>query len=193
MTPRLSRRQGRVLALAILIAAVAAIGAGVVLPLHAALEGQRETVQSQVKLLAAYRSAVAQRPAMATELKALKSAQATTAGLIDGATTALAAARLQMDMKKIVEAHGGEIRSAQNLPAALAEGFETVELRYDITLPMKALGPVVYEIETHTPYLFIDGVDIHAPEALSSDQQPAQDPMLSVRWDVRAYRRAETP
>jgi len=193
MSLRLSPRRGRGLALAILVAAAAAVGLAIALPLQGTIEARRKTVQSQLKLLAAYRRAEAQRPVVEAELKALKTAQAATAGLIDGATPPLAAARLQTEMKKIVEAHGGEIRSVQNLPPALVEGFETIELRYDITLPMKALGPVVYEVESHTPYLFIDGVDIHAPEALASDQPAAQEPKLGIRWDVRAYRRAETP
>jgi hypothetical protein len=184
---------GRVLALAILAAAMAVALLGVIIPVQRVVETQQENLERSLRLLAAYRNAAAERQGLERSLKEIRAAPGAMAGLVDGATTPLAAAKMQSDVKRIIEAHGGEIRSAQNLPSSAADGFEQIAIRYDITLPMAALGQIAYEIETHTPYFFIDGVDIRAPETTPLGDKRAVEPGLDVRWDIRAYRRSGAP
>jgi Type II secretion system (T2SS), protein M subtype b len=183
----------RALALAILAAAMAVALLSVIIPVQRVVEAQQETMRQSLKLLAAYRKAAAERQGLERNLKEIRAAPGAVAGLVDGATTPLAAAKMQSEVKRIIEAHGGEIRSAQNLPSSVAGGFEQIAIRYDITLPMAALGQIAYEIETHKPYFFIDGVDIRAPETAPLGDKRGVDPELAVRWDIRAYRRSGGP
>jgi hypothetical protein len=120
----------------------------------------------------------------------LRTQDASLAGLLEGATTAVAAANLQSEVKKVIEDCHGEIRSAQNLATSTVDSFERIEIRYDLSAPMSALETLLYGIETHQPYLFLDAIDISTAESWSPDTAGASDPKLAIRLSIGGYRRA---
>lgn len=111
-------------------------------------------------------------------------------GLIKTSSADLAAAQIQTDLKNLVHANTGEIRTAQTAPVVKTGGFETIAVAYDLTVPLSHLRALTYAIESHTPYLFLDNVEISAPQAAGSATQ--SEPTLELRWTVHGYRWAAT-
>jgi general secretion pathway protein M len=193
MTAATARLPQRLLALAILAAVITFAWVAVARPILGIVFAGDDDQARALKLIAAYQRAAADRPALEAKLAELKTREAGLAGLVDGATAALAAANLQGEVKKVVERHRGESRSVQSLPAVAADGFEKVTIRYDLAVPMSALGALLYDIESERPYLFIDALDISTPETWSAETPGAADPRLAMRLGIAGYRRAGTP
>jgi hypothetical protein len=181
------------LALVILLVLAGTFWAAVIRPLADYWNDHQEALARSTRLLAGYLRSAAMRGALEAQLQQLTQEGASPKGFVDGATTTLAAAKLQGEIKQIIENNHAEIRSTQNLPSSTTNGFEKVEIRYDIAVSMSALEPLLHQLETHAPYLFIDHVDIQAPDSLSGAAPGTSDPKLTVRWDIRGYRRAGAP
>jgi hypothetical protein len=108
-------------------------------------------------------------------------------GIRVNSTSPLAAANMQNEIRVIVSQASGEIRSSQNLPPAVTEGFEKIEIAYDIALPMNRVSQLIYQLETHTPYLFVDRVDLEAPQNASPRSENVV-PRIEAHWIIRGYR-----
>ncbi len=186
------RTQGRGWTLAMLmgIAVVLAIVLG--FPLLQAFGEQNDQIAQAKSDIALYRAEIAARPRLEAELAALNRSETAGAGLLHGASTALAAADLQSRIKALVERHGGQVRSAQELPPEIANGLEKVPVQYELSLPMGSLKAVTYAIETDAAYFFIDGVDIQPENGFVQDGA-SQPRNLHVEWIVSGYRWVGTP
>ncbi|MBL6940381.1 MAG: hypothetical protein ISS15_15620 [Alphaproteobacteria bacterium] len=182
-TPR-----NRLLALGILLLAVAAAWLLVIEPIAGALEAQDEEIAQSQRVLAAYERRVALRPVIEAKLAAMRLQQTASAGRVEGASAELAAATIQKGMKALIEGQAGQVHSAQNLPPVAADGFQRIDIQYDATIPMTRLKETVYRIETGTPYLFLDGIDLRAPETWQIGPYMTDAPGIDVRWVVHGYR-----
>ena len=178
----------RALALAILVAIPLVIWLAIIDPIWQSWVDAEETEGRSLELIADFRQAGAMRPALEAELKAVETSGKTLPGFVTGNTPALAAASLQSDIKRIIESKGGQVRSTQDLQPAREHGVEKIGVRFDITTSLEALPRIVYEIETHSPYLFIDNLEIRAPEDVRPETYVANKPILIIRWDVYGYR-----
>ena len=47
---------------------------------------------------------------------------------------------------------------------------------------------LLYAVEVHAPYFFIDHAEISAPMMAQGDNTKAAEPVLEVRWTIHAYR-----
>ncbi len=167
------------------LAVLAAIGVlGIVLGLIFA--AQREDVADNLRRLAAYRSEIDATRDVERAYADLRSRVTSMPGLVHADAGAPAAAQIQSAIKDIVQGTGGELRSAQVLPSVTANGFEIVSVDCDLTIPASRLRDLVYAVETHRPYLFVENADITAP--MGWDQKSGVEPSYDVRWRLRAYR-----
>lgn len=188
MTEFLRRLSGHWRAVGILALLIVFTWFAVVDPVVVAFDDQHEQRDRSLRLISAYKNIVESRPTLEAELATLEQQRRSASGLIEGDSAALAAARLQNEIRTIVERHGGEIRSTQNLPVSTDSSFEKIDIGCDLSIPMTGLKSVIYQIETHTPYLFIDKVDIRMPENWQPADENAIAPKLEVRWVVSGYR-----
>lgn len=170
--------------LAMLGAAVLALVGGCVLIF---LMQDRE-IDESLNTLAIYRAQVDRRPTLETQLKEYRQRLATLPGQIIGTSAPLTQAALENDVKSISDQNGGEIRSAQTLPPTREKGFETIAVQYDLVVPFSRLEDLTYAIESHTPYFYIDDVDIVIPQIWQAPSTGVQDPRVEVRWTIRGYR-----
>jgi len=189
MTSAHSRLLKRSLALAILVVIAAVAWLGVARPLASLVEDSDADLDRSLKLLAAYHRTAMTQPALEAGLKNLRTQDAALIGLIDGSTTEVAAAKLQGEIRRIIASNNGEIRTEQNLPATKVGDFERLEIRYEFATPMNSLRDVVHQIEFYVPYLFIDALQISAPENVRPDSSVDANLKLTVRWGIHAYRR----
>jgi hypothetical protein len=191
----MSPERSRLLALGILVLVIAVTWLGVIAPISDAFAEQADDIAQSHRMLEAYTRRIAMRPIIEAKLAEIKANQAIAAtGLVEGASAELAAANIQSTVKALIESGAGQVTSVQNLPPASAGGFQRIDIQYDATLPMTRLRDVTYRIETAVPYLFLDAVDLRAPEGWQSLGGANVDPPpLQVRWTVHAYRRVGPP
>jgi hypothetical protein len=178
----------RLLALGLLLLALGVVWLVVIEPVADAFAEQQDGIDQSHQMLAAYARRIALRPIVEARLNELKSHQTSNTGLIDGTSAELAAANVQNLVKTLIESEAGQVHSAQNLPPVTVDGFQRIDIQYDVSLPMTHLKTAAYRIETSTPYLFLDGIDLRAPENWEIPGQQVDPPNLEVRWTVHAYR-----
>jgi general secretion pathway protein M len=150
--------------------------------------GQSADTEEAVHQLAIYRAEAALKPQLEAQLKAVRERAAQTSGLIAGESPELAQSQLQDEVKAIVTANQGEVRTAQIVPASTVDGFQVIAVQYDLTIPMSRLRDLTYALETHTPYLFIDEADITSPQDWQSGDPQIANPMIELRWTIHGYR-----
>ncbi len=184
----MSPARQRLLALGLLLLAIGFVWLAVIMPVTDAFADQQADIDQSHQLLAAFERRIAMRPIVEARLAELKSHETSATGLIEGASAELAAANVQNLVKTLVESESGQVHSAQNLPPVTAGGFQRIDIQYELSLPMTHLKTAAYRLETSTPYLFLDGIDLRAPENWEIPGQPSDPPSLEVHWTVRAYR-----
>ncbi len=183
---------GRRAALTGLSVAVVIFVIVVVVPVVAAVISQHQEIADSLHQLALYRAELAHRPELETELQALRQRGAAAPGLIVADNASLAEAQLERDIKSLVEANAGEIHSAQIGETRSMGDLDLIAVQYELSVPITHLSALVYAIESHTPYFFIDHADISAPldwqPATHTGSSPPPEPKLEVRWTIRSYR-----
>lgn len=152
---------------------------------------QQDTIGVSLSDLATYQAEIAKKPAVEAQLQEARQRVSGVPGLIDAGNASLAQAKMQSEIESIVGQAGGQVRSAQILPASKTKGFEIIAIQYDLVLPTSRLRDLVYAIEAHTPYFFIDNADIVSSRDFGSGDPASGDPALELHWIVRGYRWAE--
>jgi general secretion pathway protein M len=183
-----SLQRQRLLALGLLALAVGLVWLLVIAPVMDAFADQSARIDDLQQQLALFKVRIAMKPAVEMRLADMKKNEASSAGLIGGNSAELAAANVQSMVKALSESDTAQIRSAQNLPPVTGDGFQRIEIQYDMSVPMTRLKDVVYRIETGVPYLFLDGIDVRAPEDWQNSGLKLDPPNVDVRWTVHAYR-----
>jgi hypothetical protein len=183
----------RLLAVGILIGAAALCWLLIVQPVIDAFAAQADDIAQSQLTLAAYQRKIAMRPAVEADLTEMTRREAQLNDAVDGTSAELAAANVQNLIRTMVNADQAQVLSVQNMPPVTANGFERVDIQYELTVPMTRLKDVIYRIETNVPFLFLESVDIHAPENWFGVDPKADVPNLQVRWIVRGYRRLGAP
>lgn len=190
MTVRLSPQMQRVAALAILAALVMAVVAGLIGPLVSAYVDAQRTIARDRAAVAHAELSGPDTEALRAELANLKAQTGPPPGSLQSANESLAAAELQRRLKTVIEAAHGEVRSMQTLPSRLDNGFRRIVVRGQATLKIAGLQQAVYDLETSSPLLFLDNVEVTAHPDQSGHPGAAEDPGLDIRFDLYGYMRA---
>jgi Type II secretion system (T2SS), protein M subtype b len=151
------------------------------------IASQDDAIADTLDRLAAYEAVIATQPQLQAELERVRQQSASLTGLVPGTSAALAAASIQNDVRTIASRIGGDVRSTQNLPPTVIESFEKVEIACDLTVPMNRLTDLLYQVEAHTPYLFLDRITMEVPESVSPRAGSAQT-RVDIHFVVRGYR-----
>lgn len=75
-------------------------------------------------------------------------------------TDALASAEMQEFIKKAIVDAGGQLSSTQAIPVTTKDDFSRITIRVRMTGNSEVLRAVLYKIETSTPLIIIDQIDI---------------------------------
>jgi hypothetical protein len=178
-------RRGAFIALGVAVALVLIV---VGLPIGMLFAAQASDIRDSEDQIASYQAEVGQRPQLEERLQALRASAQSVPGLLTGANAALAQAQLQSDMKELIEHNGGTLLSAQLLPPASAKGFDVVSISYDMTVPLGRFRSLLYAVETHTPFYFVNDADFIMPANWRPGNPQNLDPAMEVRWTIHAYR-----
>ncbi len=98
----------------------------------------------------------------------------------DGQTPSISTAALLETVKGIVLGRGGKILSERSGKPEASGKFTLINASVDATLPdPRALGDILYSIESRTPWLFVKDLDVR----VKAFNEPKE---LSIKLDVSA-------
>lgn len=193
-TLALPRRLSRALAVLLLLAG--GLG-GYLLFVHswavaypAALAELRETRQRVER----FRDLAARADTITAQAKAARAALLESGAFIEGASDALAAAAMQNRLDAAVEAAGGDLRSVRSQPSDTEDGMVRVRLRAQLSTNIHGLKRLLYVLESGTPLLFVESLEVRARIARSTTQSDRLTvaPEFLVDLAVAGYRLGET-
>jgi general secretion pathway protein M len=180
----------RIVALGLLLALIFAVVFWVALPLWESYS-DAEARASELEMALRKLNAAGQDPAaLENELQKLKSKRAAAPGLLAGPSDALASAELQNRLKTATEAARGTFRSAQTLPVRDEGPYRRVAVRAQMSVKLAALVLILHDLESSSPYLFIDQVSVRAQVPFhsgTSAQAEGQEPNLEVTFELYGY------
>jgi len=187
MSSGLRRLLGPAAALAILLLVSAGFYTVLVQPLIDDYRNTSDSVDRMNALLDRYRRIGQSLPGLEVELARLKQQPGTRDGFFQGASDALVAAQLQGRLRSAVDAARGELKSTQVLPAVEEGKMRRIAVRGQMSSSLAAAQHVLYELESASPYLFIDNLDLRARPPERRAESPELDPVLDVRFDIYGY------
>jgi len=181
-------RQGRILAVGLLVLAAILIWFGLAAPLM-------DFYQAQAAKLAE-RAALAQRMAgLAAELPDLRTRAATMptsndTATFEGATDALAGATLQSQLQSLAGTVGATLSSLETLTAEQSGPYRRIGVKLSIGAPLPVLVQLLAQIEQARPPMLIDDLQIHgSPIVLPGAQASA----LDIGFTVYGFRSGRAP
>jgi general secretion pathway protein M len=181
----------KVVAVFLLIVVVILAWEVVVAPIAGEFSEHEQLTTQNADLIARYRALTETRSNLEKERDRLRQEVNSRSGLLAGNNPALIGAGLQDQIKNIVSAHGGKLQSAQILAPASEKEFTRVSVRVVMASEVPALQKILYDLETASPYLFVDDVDIRKRivRRRQATRTEVED-QLTVRITVFGYARS---
>ncbi len=152
------------------------------------LYAQRQARLDHQRLLLPHLEAVgATLPALRARIRALTAAARTQNVTLDGESDAIASANLESRIEALASKAGASMGSTESLPAVSVDGYRRIGLRLVLSGPYETLIKLVATIETATPPLVIDNLQIHG--VLRRPGMPGAN-TLDAAFDVYGFRNA---
>jgi general secretion pathway protein M len=191
MREMLSPPLSRALAVAILIGLIGGVYYGVVRPLLGNYNDTRASIEQMQDSLARFQRAARDLAPRQAELAALKQRQSAQDGFLQGANDTLVAAQIQNRIKSLADATKGELRSTQVLPAQDEGKLRRITVRGQMSTSLAGALRVFHGLESASPLLFVDNVDMRARPAQLRDRTAAVNTdVIDLQFDVYGYTHA---
>ena len=187
MIEKLSLRQHRLLALAILTLALGAVFSVTVLPVLLANQHYQDTITSLESRLQQLQRAAAIGKTLQPQYEQLKRWQTTDEQYLNSSSAALAAAELQRLVKRIVVAKNAQVMSTQILTTRQEEGFDRISLKIRVQGELENIVQAFYVIETADPYIFLDNVSVRASRGRRVRGHTAPLQTLDIDMELVGY------
>lgn len=150
-----------------------------------ALEHNRQSIAQLETALDRYRRAGSQLPDLQNRLESSRHSGTVLSGYLESNNEAVAAAQLQDRLKATLAREGGNLSSTQVLGGKDEGKARRIAIRGQMTIRIAALQRVLYDLESGSPYLFIDNLDIRTVSAAADSG--GEDDLLDVGFDVYGY------
>jgi hypothetical protein len=177
-------RQFAALALPALLAMI--VYGAVIKPTLRNITANRQEAVHLTQILGHFRERASHLPELAAQAAQLHQADGQVQGYLPGDSEPLAAAALQERLKAIVAQARGQLTSIQVLPAQTSGEAMRVTARGEMTLDIRGLERALYTIESETPYLFVDTLDVHALSGAGGNDAKTRN-ALDIRFDISGY------
>jgi general secretion pathway protein M len=177
----------RIAAVGLLFAAVAGPMVGIVMPM---LDAYRDAQQQldQVRVLLRHAEAAAgKREGLKATLAKLKQSSDADGGFLNGANDSLAAAQIQSRLKTVLDSAQGELKSTQILPGKKEGNLTRVGVRVQMAGSIGAAQRVLHAIESGTPFLFTENVEIRTRPSVRSAGPRRDEGTLDMRFDAYGF------
>lgn len=191
---KLSNKQmQRWLAIGLLVAVILIVSLVVILPVvNKGLE-LHEAKNNLVFSLQQYERILARKDAVIESMSAMKE-QYQERGLLNRqGTGALASAEVQEFIKKAIVDAGGQLSSTQVLPVSTKNKFSRITVSVRMTGNSEILRAVLYKIETSTPLIIINQIDIRPMRGVRSRATRQIEPSnkLNINFQAVSFMRQQ--
>lgn len=183
----LSPPLSRALALTLLVAAAGSIWGLAVAPAIGAFQDAQTHLDGVSDRLERYQRAGSDRAALETLAAEQRRRWQESGVFLTADSPVLAAANLQKTIKDLVGRHQAALRSVQPLPPKTEGRGDKVAVRVRLETDTSALQKIIHEVESASPYLFLEQVSIRA-QAMGAQQRGAA--VLEVQADIYGYMRS---
>jgi hypothetical protein len=181
-------RQGQLLALALLLAALGAIYLLAAAPLLDFYAGRAAALENARMLVPRLKAAADELPGLHARAAELRATASTHKVTVDGSSDAIASANLQSHIAELAAAAGVTIGSTESLPAEMRGGYRRIGLRYALSGPYETLMKFLARLDAATPPLVVDNLSIHG--VMRRPDAPAAS-ALDAGLDVYGFRNKE--
>jgi general secretion pathway protein M len=152
--------QQRWIALGLLIIVILVVVLVIIIPVVSKKMELDEVKNSLVFKLQQYERILAEKETVIASIANLKQQHEKQGYFNSQETDALASAEMQEFIKKAIVDAGGQLSSTQALPVSNKDNFSRITVRVRMTGNSEELRAVLYKIETSTPLIIIDQIDI---------------------------------
>lgn len=183
----------RWLATGLLLGALLLIGLVVIVPVVGKSMELHETEDNLVFKLQKYERILARKEAVMASMEAVKE-QYQEHGLLNTQTTgALASAELQEFVKQAIVEAGGQLSSTQALPVTAKNEFSRITVSVRMSGNSEVLRAVLYKIETSTPLIVINQIDIRPMRGIRSRTTHQIEPSneLNINFQAVSFMRKQ--
>jgi Tfp pilus assembly protein PilO len=154
--------QGKGLALLMVLVALTAVYLVVAAPLLDLYRGRAAHTASQRALVVKLGAIAAELPTLRARVDDLRVAADSHKLILEGASDAIASAALQGHIEQFAAASGVTVGSTEILPIETQGEYHRVGLRMLISGSYESMMKLLSTIETATPPLVVDGLQIHS-------------------------------
>jgi hypothetical protein len=118
-------------------------------------------------------------------------ATAPPAAFLDAPTQGIANAKLQAYLAQLADLQHAGLMSSGGEAAKRDEAPDTIRLQASLDMNLKALRAMLYQLESGTPYVFVDALTVQPASATAG--RAIEDPLLRATLSLRAFWRRGTP
>jgi general secretion pathway protein M len=182
----LTPKQSKAAALALLVAVLLMVLAGIAFPLWVLHRHYDSAIDDATRLLGRYARIAGMREGLQkkiVEVKALEKA----GHFLKSTNPALAAAEIQALAKTVVETNGGKLNSMQILPHKDDGLYRQISVTLQLTGTLKAMKKMVYALESSRPYLFMDNFSVRSLMVNAPRNTVPVEPELLIQFDLTGY------
>jgi general secretion pathway protein M len=183
-------RRGRFLALGLLTVMLAGAYLLIAAPLLDLYARRAARIDREHMLLPRLVAAASALPSLRAQVARLEAAAKTRNVTLAGASDAIASANLQSRIDALANSVGATIGSTESLPAATLGPYRRIGLRFVLSGPYEPLVRLLARIETATPPLVVDNLQIHGMLLRPGLRRHAG---LNVGLDVYGFRSRTEP
>ncbi len=177
------------LAVGLLLAVISFISFVIILPLinqGLALRDEKNALGFRFQQ---YERILARKQSVIDEMEALKAQYADQNYLSTQNTSALASAELQEMIKQAIIDAGGQLSSTQGLPVVTKNNFNRIPINVRMTGNSEVLRAVLHKIETASPLVVVEQIDIRPMHGVRNKVTHQIDPSneLSVNFQAISF------
>jgi len=181
-----SKQMQRWLAVTLLVAAILIVSLAVIVPLANKGLELLDAKNNLVFRIQQYERILARKDAVIASMIAIKE-QYQKRGLLNRQSTgALASAEVQEFIKKVITEAGGQLSSTQALPLSTKNEFSRITVSVRMTGNSEVLRAVLYKLETSTPLLIINQIEIRPMRGVRSRATRQIEPSNELNINFQA-------
>lgn len=190
---RISTVQQRWLAVSLLVAVVLIISIIIINPLVSKGMELHEAKKSLVLRLQQYERVLAKKEAYVASMAKINQQHNLQGYFNSQKTDALASAEMQEFIKKTIVDAGGQLSSTQALPVSIEDKFSRITVRVRMRGNTEVLRAVLYKIETSTPFIIINQLDIRPMRGMRNRTTRQIEPSneLNVNFQAVSFMRKQ--
>lgn len=189
---KLAEWQHALISLLILLLLISLVYFSAVLPLKTLYTEKAEQLSEKQTHLARFQSVASQKdrliPFYEEQLQRVESNTA----LMPPMAGSLAAAKLQEQVKQILQRTSGQLLSTQAIPATQEGVFTPVKIRVHMKSDLETLLSTLHRLESGTPLGFVENLQIQLTGRQRNQRKPtSNNNTLDSRFDLKVFMQEE--